>query len=89
MHYYYSTMSAPEPNNIKYKKIVEFLIKEENQIKTFATFLKSMQDFEKRNIDTLKEFKTEIGTIIGKLVDKQFAKHFSSFSIHDSEAKAS
>lgn len=42
MHYYYSTMSAPEPNNIKYKKIVEFLIKEENQIKTLATFLKTM-----------------------------------------------
>jgi hypothetical protein len=27
--------------------------------------------------------------MIGKLADKQFAKHFSSFSIHDSESKAS
>ena len=73
-----------EPKKFPYNKIVEFIFKEEANLKNLASSFRHMEDFEKKNIESINDFTKEVQEIGSKLTNKQLAKLITSFSIHQS-----
>jgi hypothetical protein len=71
-----------EGSKFQFKKILEFLIREETSLKAFSAFFKTMEDYEKKNLEAIVEFSRGIQETSSKLANKQIAKQLNNYSIH-------